>query len=200
LQRFSKSCITTYIMERNEELALIEYAKTDNICFVKLYELHYRKIFGYVFRRTLDIELTKDIVSETFIKAYQNIHRYQYRNVPFSSWLYRIAGNEVNMFFRKKQVHSVSLNELKEHANFEIADPATLETEKNEIEKQLQQSKDFVEIQSNLKKIDNKYQEVIALRFFENKSIREIAEILNKNDGTVKSLLSRGIDKLRKMF
>jgi RNA polymerase sigma-70 factor (ECF subfamily) len=184
-------------MDSHEEQILIEQAKTDNGCFVKLYELHYQKIFGYVFRRTLNIELTKDIVSETFIKAYQNIHRFQYRNVPFSSWLYRIAGNEVNMHFRKKKAYSLSPNRL---SVLQVADPSTPEMEMNEIENRLQLYKDFIEVQANLKKLGYKYQEVIALRFFENKSIKEIAAIVNRKDSTVKSLLSRGIDKLRKMF
>ena len=48
-----------------------------------------------------------------------------------------------------------------------------------------------------IKKLDIKYQEVISLRFFEQKSIKEIAVILNKKEGTVKSLLYRGIDKLK---
>jgi RNA polymerase sigma-70 factor (ECF subfamily) len=43
-----------------------------------------------------------------------------------------------------------------------------------------------------------KYQDVIALRYFEGKSIREIAEILGKREGTIKSLLSRGLEKIRK--
>ncbi len=183
-------------MDSNEEQILIEQAKTDNGCFVKLYELHYRKIFGYVFRRTLNIELTKDIVSETFIKAYQNIHRFRYRNAPFSSWLYRIAGNETNMYFRRRKAYLASLDHLKEFSYLEAADPLEI----NETENRLQQHKDFIAVQNNLEKLDYKYQEVIALRFFENKSIKEIAEIVNKNDNTVKSLLSRGIDKLRKMF
>jgi len=187
-------------MDSNEEQILIGQAKTDNGCFVRLYDLHYRRIFGYVFRRTLNIELTKDIVSETFIKAYQNIHRFQYRNTPFSSWLYRIAGNEINMYFRKRKAWLASLDRLKGFSHAEAADPSTPELEMTGAEDRLRQNKEFIEVQANMQKLDFKYQEVIALRFFENKSTKDIAGIINKNENTVRSLLSRGIDKLRKMF
>ena len=57
---------------------------------------------------------------------------------------------------------------------------------------------EFKRINDLIKKLDIKYQDVISLKYFEHKSIKEIALILNKKEGTVKSLLSRGIDKLEK--
>ena len=183
-----------------EEQQLIKEAQKDNESFAKLYDLYYPKIFGYIFRRTLDLELSKDITSETFIKAYINIGRFQWKNIPFSSWLFRIATNEMNMADRKKKYKAESLHQLLEKGTLEIADPQSLETEKIVIEKQLQQSKDFLAVQQKLLLLPVKYQEVIALRFFEVKRIKEIAEILDKNEGTVKSLISRGIDKLKILF
>lgn len=56
---------------------------------------------------------------------------------------------------------------------------------------------DFILVQKKLEKISVKYQEVIALKYFEEKSVREISEILNKKEGTIKSLISRGLQKLR---
>ncbi|MFN2439080.1 MAG: RNA polymerase sigma factor, partial [Chitinophagaceae bacterium] len=72
-----------------------------------------------------------------------------------------------------------------------------LETEKAALEKAIQDHRQFFDVQQHLARLDIKYQEVIALRFFEEKSIKEIALILSKNEGTVKSLLSRGLEKLR---
>ena len=86
-----------------EEQLLVEKAKTDKEAFVRLYDFYYPKIFGYVFRRTLELERTKDITSETFLKAYLNIGRFQWKKIPFSSWLFRIATNEMNMADRKKK-------------------------------------------------------------------------------------------------
>jgi RNA polymerase sigma-70 factor (ECF subfamily) len=179
------------------EQQLVTDAQKSNESFSKLYDLYYPKIFGYIFRRTLDLELSKDITSETFIKAFINIGRFEWKNIPFSSWLFRIATNEMNMADRKKKYKASSFDDLIDKRTIEIADPQSLETEKLIVEKQLQQSRDFTLIQQKLSLLSLKYQEVIALRYFEEKSIKEIAEILGKNEGTVKSLISRGIEKLK---
>ena len=71
------------------------------------------------------------------------------------------------------------------------------EEEKNQLEKELQQHENFVLMQQKIKLLPLNYQEVIVLRYFEQKTIKEIALIKNKKEGTVKSLLSRGIEKLK---
>jgi RNA polymerase sigma-70 factor (ECF subfamily) len=184
-------------MTLSEEEFLIKAAQEDNQGFVELYDIYYAKIFGYIFRRTLDIELTKDLTSETFLKAYLHIKKFQWRNIAFSAWLYRIATNEMNMADRKKRYKPESIQLLMEYSYFEVADPRSLEAEKQIMEEELELSKDFKLIQQNLKLLPGKYREVIALRYFEDKSIKQIAEILDKKEGTLKSQLSRGIDKLK---
>jgi len=187
-------------MTQEEEQLIIKEAKTNNESFVKLYDYYYPKILGYCFRRTLDLNLSKDITSETFLKAFTGIGKYEWRGIPFSSWLFRIASNEMNMLDRKKKYNPDSLSLLKESGVFEIADIASLNEEKNELEKQLQQSKDFINVQQKLLLLPIKYQEVISLKYFEEKSIKEIVEILEKKEGTIKSLLSRGIEKLKNLI
>jgi RNA polymerase sigma-70 factor (ECF subfamily) len=186
-------------MTQEEEKLLINEAKTSNESFVKLYDYYYPKILGYSFRRTLDLNLSKDITSETFLKAFTGIGKYQWKGIPFSSWLFRIASNEMNMLDRKKKYKPDSLTDLKERGVFEIVDKASSDEEKNELEKQLQQSNDFVNVQQKLLLLPVKYQEVIALKYFEEKSIKEIVEILEIKEGTIKSLLSRGIEKLKNL-
>jgi len=72
--------------------------------------------------------------------------------------------------------------------------------EREVIEQELKAHNDYNLIRTNLLKLDTKYQEVIALRYFEQKTNSEISLILDKNEGTVKSLLSRGLEKLRNML
>ena len=197
MQLLFKCCIILIEMTQEEEQLLVKEAKINNESFVKLYDYYYPKILGYCFRRTLDLNLSKDLTSETFLKAFTGIGKYQWRGIPFSSWLFRIASNEMNMLNRKKKYRPDSLTVLKENGVFEIADIASLIDEKNQLEKQLQQSKDFIDVQQKLLLLPVKYQEVIALKYFEEKSIKEIAEILEIKEGTIKSLLSRGIEKLK---
>jgi RNA polymerase sigma factor (sigma-70 family) len=187
-------------MTQEEEKLLINEVKTNNESFVKLYDYYYPKILGYCFRRTLDLNLSKDITSETFLKAFIGIAKYQWKGIPFSSWLFRIASNEMNMLDRKKKYSPDLLTDFKEKGLFDVVDKASLDEEKNEVEKQLQQSKDFVNVQQKLLLLPVKYQEVIALKYFEEKSIKEIVEILEIKEGTIKSLLSRGIEKLKNLI
>ncbi|SEN16608.1 RNA polymerase sigma-70 factor, ECF subfamily [Mucilaginibacter gossypiicola] len=69
--------------------------------------------------------------------------------------------------------------------------------EREMMEQELKAYDDYNRIRKNLLKLDVKYQEVISLRYFEQKTNTEISEILDKNEGTIKSLLSRGLEKLR---
>ena len=72
------------------------------------------------------------------------------------------------------------------------------EKDRMNTERQMEEYEAFTSVQQHLKTMDVKYQEVIALRYFEEKSLLEISAILEKPEGTVKSLLSRGIEQLRK--
>ena len=76
----------------------------------------------------------------------------------------------------------------------------SIESEVLEAEEELRRHEDFLLLHENIAKLSIKYQEAITLRFFENKQIKEIAEILGKREGTVKSLLHRGLKKLKKLM
>ena len=184
-------------MDLSEEKKLVRQAQEAPDAFARLYDQYYRQIFGYVLRRSANIEAAQDITSETFLKALGKLWQFRWRNVSFSSWLYRIATNEVNQYFRKAEYKkSVSLEELQEQG-FELLSPHDPESELIEAQEKLKRHQDFLEIQEKIIQLPARYQEVIALRFFEKKQIKEIAEILGKREGTIKSLLHRAVEKLR---
>jgi RNA polymerase sigma-70 factor (ECF subfamily) len=184
-------------MDLSEEKELVRQAQKAPDAFAKLYDQYYPKIFGYVLRRTANLEVAQDITSETFFNALRKLWQFQWRNVSFSSWLYKIATNEINQYFRKAEYKkSVSLEELQEQG-FEPISTDDPESELVEAQEQLKQYQDFLEIQGKIVRLPAKYQEVIALRFFEQKQIKEIAEILGEKEGTIKSLLHRAVEKLR---
>jgi len=184
-------------MDLSEEKELVRQAQKAPDAFAKLYDQYYPKIFGYILRRTANLEAAQDITSETFFKALRKLWQFQWRNISFSSWLYKIAANEINQYFRKVEYKkSLSLEELQEQG-FEPTSPDDPESELIEAQEQLKQHQDFLEIQVKIVRLPAKYQEVIALRFFEQKQIKEISEILGKKEGTIKSLLHRAVEKLR---
>ena len=181
----------------NEE-RLIKEIQQDPRKFAEIYEAFYKNIFGYVFTRTTDYDAAKDIAAETFLKAYTGIGKFQWRNISILYWLYRIATNEMNRYFNSRKYVPESLSRIQEEYDVDITDYSNAETERIQMEEELERHQEFVKINDLLKTLDLKYQEVIALRFYEQKSLKEIAIILFKNEGTVKSLLSRGIEKLRR--
>ena len=183
-------------MDLNEEKELIKLAQKDPEIFAKIYDHYYPKIFGYILKRTANLEIAQDITSETFFKALKKLWQFRWRNLSFSSWLYKIATNEINQYFRKGKYESASLDELQE-LGFEAVSLHNPESEFLEAQEKLKQHQDFLTCQQKINQLDVKYQEVITLRFFEQKQIKEIGEILGKSDGTIKSLLHRGLEKLR---
>src|SRR4051812_1479618 len=88
-----------------QESRCVEEAKRDPLKFEALYNSYYEKIFRFVYQRVDEKEVAFDITQQTFMKAMLNIRKYEYRGLPFSSWLYRIARNELNQLFRKNSSH-----------------------------------------------------------------------------------------------
>jgi RNA polymerase sigma-70 factor, ECF subfamily len=177
------------------EIELLNRIRNDPSVFSELFKLYYKPIFGYILRRTGDFDETADIAANTFFKAFKNINNFSYKGISVKIWIYRIATNEVNLYFRHKQKHN-SLFERIDSADKNIFNNYLLD-DKKELEMELQKHDQFLAILESLKTLPVKYQEVISLRYFEGKDNKEITEILNINEGTLKSLLSRGLEKLR---
>jgi len=175
-------------MDLKEEKELIKRAQKEPAVFGQLYDEYYKPIFGYILKRVNVLEIAQDITSETFLKALKNLWRFRWQNRPLAAWLYRIANHEIANYFRKNKPNLIPLEKI----------PEPWLVEDNEAA--IKQAYDFLILQNKIQQLPLKYQEVIVLRFYENKSIKEITEILNKKEGTVKSLLHRGLKKLNSLL
>ena len=184
-------------MDLEREKELVRKAGEDPAAFGELYEEHYGRIYGYVLRRTASVEDARDITAEVFIKAFQNISRFNWRGIPFSAWLFRVAGNEITNGFRRSNHRQMLRQKLIETNG--IADKF-LGEEAAQAEDDLQKHEEFLLVHNSIAKLPPQYQEVIVLHYFERKKLREISDILGKREGTVKSLLHRGLEKLRKLM
>jgi RNA polymerase sigma factor (sigma-70 family) len=113
-----------------QEKALIRKSQEDIKAFGELYDQHYARIFNYVLRRTASIESAQDITSEVFFKALKNLKRFRWRGIPFSSWLYRIASNEVASYWlssKAARIGRITERSWRNHAErFKIA-PSSME-------------------------------------------------------------------------
>ncbi len=181
-------------MDVTRERALIEDAKSDPQAFGVLYDAYYTKILGYILRRTANVQAAEDITSEVFFAALRNISKFRWQGVPFSAWLYRIANNKTANYFTRNRNNHIYLDDISE---LELGSSPSIEEEIFKAEAEIKKHEQYLALQENIRKLDIKYQEVISLRFFENKQLSEISAILGKREGTVKSLLHRGLEKLR---
>jgi len=186
-------------MNLKEEKELVKRAQKDSEVFAKLYDEYYPKIFGYILRRVANLEIAQDITSEAFFKVLKKLWQFRWQNISFSAWLYRIANNEIANYYRKNR-YLVSLEILRDEQGFEPVALHNPETEFLEAEEELKRHQDFLKVQEKISQLPIKYQEVITLRFFEKKKIKEISEILGKKEGTIKSLLHRGLEKLKDLM
>lgn len=180
---------------------LIEEIRNNPDRFGQVYDAHYSIIFNYCFKRTKDFNASKDITSETFLKAFLNINKFKWRGISIKSWLYRIATNEINLHYRSKKYRPSVLSEIGSAFSLETRqNQRELAREMEAAELELERNIQFIKVQKEVHKLPLKYQEVISLKYFEKLKIKEITVIVNKPEGTVKSLLSRGIGLLRQQL
>lgn len=174
--------------ELKKEQAIIERSKKDPKAFGAIYEKYFDPIFNYVLRQTDDEEVAGDLCSQTFVNALHHLPKYEHRGFPFSSWLYKIAGNEVNKHYRKNKGKKVfSIEELKVRELVE-------RTEERWDEELIQQLISF------MNELPTDMVQVLELRFFEDKDFKEIAFILDITESGAKMRTYRALDKLRKNF
>lgn len=185
-------------MDLAEEKKLIQKARKDPNAFGEIFDKHYSHILNYTLKRVADAQLAEDITAEVFFKAFQKLWQFRWNNIPFIAWLFRIANNEIKMHFRKQKYAPLSLERAREKEEMLPINFYDLRKEIAEAEKVLEEKEDLKIIQSSLMRLPIIYQEVLALKFLEMKKISEIAVILKKREGTIKSLLSRGLKLWKK--
>jgi RNA polymerase sigma-70 factor, ECF subfamily len=164
--------------------------------FNQLIDHFHKDIFRMVFYRIRSRPDAEDITQDIFLQAFKSIA--QLKTIEyFKAWLYRIAVNRIRDFYRKKRFLSL-VGLFSENENFEedeLNDAAG--TDSSPLEEILRKEfwRKFEKAMGNLSRMEK---EVFILRFLDQQGIREIAEILKKNESTVKTHLYRGLVKIQK--
>lgn len=170
------------------ELEWIQASRSDPKYFSHIYNKYYRKIFLFIYKRTDNEHLTADLTSHVFLQALLNIKKYEFKGLPFSAFLFRIATNEVNLYYRKtKSVRSI---------NIEEADILELKEELH-----LDKTEDLEDrMLKAMENLDEKEIQMIELRFFDQKSFKEVGYILGITENNAKVKTYRILDKLREIL
>jgi RNA polymerase sigma-70 factor (ECF subfamily) len=175
-----------------KENEIVERSKRNPKAFAELYETYFDRIYYYLLRQTDDEETAGDLCSQTFVNALNHISKYTFRGLPFSAWLYKIASNEANKFYRKNKRNKIfSLEEARVRELVEQTQAATDQPWDEDITRRLL---------LYLKDLPTDMLQVLELRFFEDKDFREIAFILDMTESGAKMRTYRALDKLRKNF
>lgn len=173
----------------NEKL-IISKAKEDPAYFDILYDKYFDNIYIYFYKRTYNEALSGDLTSNTFYLAITNLHKYVDMGFPFSSWLYKIAANELNGYFRKntKETRHISISD-------EHIDTLFSEIEENE----LTENADAL-IAKLFEQLSQEEIQLVELRFFEDRSYKEMGYLLNLTPDNAKVKTYRILGKLKKLI
>jgi RNA polymerase sigma-70 factor (ECF subfamily) len=158
--------------------------------FGLLYDIHVEAIYRFVYLKIGSKADAEDITQQVFLNAWQNIHRYRYQGFPFSSWLYKIAHNAVIDFYRS--------HNLRADIDLESAEEIIQENEaeqKNKTDYNL----DLEKIKKAIRQLPADQQSIIIMRFVDDLPIKEIARILEKNEGTIRVIQHRALKQIKKI-
>jgi RNA polymerase sigma-70 factor (ECF subfamily) len=174
---------------RPEEDEWIREAIANPDAFRPLYETYFKKVYLFVLRRVGDKDLAGDLTQQVFLNALTHIGRYQLRGLPFSAWLFRIAINQCNEFFRKTKRHRTVVleNEAVENLYVELTVDQTIEHWEKRLPAILEELAP-----------DDLY--MIELRFFEERPFKEIADILGITENHAKVRTYRILEKMKRLF
>ena len=156
----------------------------------EIYETYYSKIYNYIFFKLLHRQITEDLVSEVFLKVVDKIHTYDSEKGEVSVWLFAIASNTLNDYLRRRnKAVPITLDDLHDDVRLSVDFSEQSSLIKNE---------DRRELYLALSKLDDRTRDIIAEKYFLEKSIRTIAQEKSMNESTVSTLHNRGLATLRK--
>ncbi len=167
------------------EAEIIEKAKKDPECFEPIYLKYYQEMISFINRRVNDQDISFDIVQQVFFNALNHLPKYKDKGHPFSSFLYKIAINECNQFFRNSKKN-----------RYVSTSPETLELFSDEVspDREIRERA----LTKALQKLKLKEVNLIELRFFEQRSHKEIGEILGITETNAKVRIHRLVKKIKR--
>ncbi len=175
------------VVEQTKDNDLVLKAKTQAEALGRLYEMYYERIFRFCVHRLFNKEIAEDVTSAVFLQVARGIRSFKGRSEQdFRNWLYAIAANQANAYIRKSSRRKKLLAEA---AGSMI--PATAGSADTSFEP------DWPGLYAAILGLKPKHQTIVTLRFFENFSYQQIAQICDVSESTVRVTLHRILNKLR---
>jgi RNA polymerase sigma-70 factor, ECF subfamily len=175
------------VMDLSDDEALDRAIQGDPEAFSVLYERYVKRIYNYVFYRTGNPYDAEDLTERVFHRAFGHIQTYNNRGVPFSAWLYRIAHNLVANWHRDNS----------RRKEVPLEDRTTLNIHRTHPEIELVQNQEKEILLKAIRALPEDRQQLIILKFVEHLSNQEVAVIMGRSEGAIKSLYHRTLLTLR---
>ena len=168
--------------------SLVERAQAgDREALEELYLVHFDRIYSYLHLSVGNRHDAEDLTTQTFLKMLEAIGRFRWQSVPFSAWLFRIAHNLAIDHFRARR---------RVQAEDEVPEP--LETVESSAEDQAMDSLGQAGMLALIERLSSEQRQVLTLKFLFGFANAEVAGILGKSEGAVKSLQHRALASLQK--
>ena len=163
---------------------VVDAQNGDNEAFGSIYDAFLTDIYRFIYYKVQNQGVAEDLTEDTFLKAWKKLDSYKKEKHPFSSWLYRIALNTVIDYTRKEHVHFEEIEVF-------------LKDEKMDTKEQTEQYYNKKILESVLSKLPEAQKEVVILRYINELDYSEISEIVGKSEQAIRTLVSRGLQKLK---
>jgi RNA polymerase sigma-70 factor (ECF subfamily) len=160
----------------------------DEEAFAELYERHVVRVYRHIYYMLGNAAEAEDLTSQTFLRAWEAIERYQVRGAPFVSWLLRIAHNLGVSHLRSKRESS------------QLHDGIMDNKMRRDPEASYQQTAEEELVREAILRLREEQRQVIILRFIEDLDYREVAEIIGKSVAAIRVIQHRALNALRKQM
>jgi RNA polymerase sigma-70 factor, ECF subfamily len=163
--------------------------------FDEIYEAHYDRIWRFLLHASADVHNALDLTSRTFLRAFSAWPRYQVTDTPIGAWIMRIAVNEWRRELKRRKISRFIplLDTDLDKGMLPLLD----QQEVNSAVEILERDENYRQLRKSVSDLPEKYETPIILYYFEHLSLEEVATVLGRPLGTVKSLIHRGIERLR---
>jgi len=174
---------------------LVEKAQQGNRgAFQELVSLYQEDIYKMMYYRTFSQMDAEDLTQEVFVQAYRKISSLK-NTERFKSWLFSIGANRCRDLKRKNRLLSIfGMGSWYDQDN--LADITS--NTSNQAQENIQRQKFWEQVKKLLHELSDSESEVFTMRFMDQLKISEIANVLNKNESTVKTHLYRALQKIKK--
>lgn len=173
---------------QDEESLVRRAQQGDTAAMTLIYEANFDRIYRYIALKIGDRTEAEDLSQQVFLNACQSIKNFTFKGMPFTSWLYRIAHNQVVDHLRKKTRRPADpLPEMEPAGNDDPVKTIELKLEMETLAKAAE-------------KLTHSQREVISLRFAAQMSIAEVAKTMGKTEGAVKALQHSAVAALRRLM